>query len=151
MNFNVIDNAPTIKALLTKDADGVMKHFFDIIEYKTQEFKNSERKPSSNSSRSEKPHHELDQSTWYQKALQHSLKNALIAALVENIAQDLENDNKLNQIPPSHDEIVKVDRNCAEWGISTATYQFQEWMHLFNNTNDIDNGLSPKDLPKSIF
>ena len=80
-----------------------------------------------------------------QKCLQHSLKNALIAALVENAHEDMKfADELLKKRPPSVDETIKVDRQCAEWGISVATYQFQEWMHLFNNKSDLESNTLPK-------
>ena len=147
-----IDNAPTIKVMLSKEADGIMKHFFEIIEFKTQEHKNGDGKKliKNNSNQSTKFHYEFDFPTWYQKTLQHALKNALIASLVENAAADLEIPNKLKKRPPSFDQVIKIDRACAEWGISTATYQLEEWMHLFKHV-DNENHLSGQDLPRSTL
>ena len=42
---------------------------------------------------------------------------------------------------------MKVDRQCAEWGVSTATYQYVQWMSLFKNINH----LSQETLEKKVF
>ena len=74
----------------------------------------------------------IDKPTWLTKALQHTLKNAMSAALVESVADlalsMLHEPEKLLERPPSVEIAIRINKQCAEWKIFSPVYSNQNWM-----------------------